>query len=108
MSVVNRETIMDYINKMVGDNASDEVLSQLEDIKDTLDDYDTRMSDEADWKQKYESNDKEWREKYKARFFSKGSDELDNNEPVFNGDGDKPESTLATKYEDLFKESEVK
>lgn len=68
MAIKTREELLQCINERLSDDSSDDALSLLEDVTDTLNDYDSRLSDTTDWKQKYEDNDKEWREKYKARF----------------------------------------
>ena len=61
--------IMEMIKSRVGDDSSDETIRFIEDISDTLNDYEARLGDSTDWKAKYEENDKEWREKYRSRFF---------------------------------------
>ena len=68
MAVRTQEEIMNTLNTILGDNNSDDVVTLLEDMSDTFDDYETRVSDTTDWKTKYEENDKQWREKYRKRF----------------------------------------
>lgn len=63
------------ISQRIGEDNSDEAISLLEDISDTLNDYDARTKDATDWKKRYEDNDKEWRDKYKERFMSGDSNE---------------------------------
>ncbi len=76
------------------DDTSDETLALIEDVSDTLNDYDNKNKDTVDWKTKYEENDKEWRKKYHDRFFSSESDEED--------DKEENDDISATKFEDLF------
>ena len=64
MAVKTSEEIMNYIKEKTKDDTSDETLQFVEDISDTLNDFETRTKDQVDWKQKYEDNDKQWREKY--------------------------------------------
>lgn len=85
------------ISARIGEDNSDEAIGLLEDITDTLTDYETRTADSTNWKQKYEDNDKEWRDKYKERFMS--------------GDSSKDEQIIEEEekpkrytFEDLFKE----
>ena len=85
--------IMDSIKERYKDDTSDEAIQFIEDVSDTINDLDSRASEETNWKQKYEENDKEWREKYKERFFN--STEIDQ---VDDRGDEKP-----MKYEDLFK-----
>ena len=99
--VRTKEEILEAIKGRIGDDSSDETIAFLEDITDTLNDYDNKTKTDTDWKTKYEENDKEWRKRYTDRFFnneedsgSKGSDETDEIE--------EPEEP--TTFEDLFKE----
>ena len=95
--VKSRDEILEIIRARVGDDNSDETLSFIEDIADTMNDYESRLADSPDWKTRYEENDKEWRKKYKDRFF---------NAPVKDEEVIEEEITDETpkKFEDLFKE----
>ena len=75
MAVKSKEEIMAMIKARVGDDTSDDALAIIEDVSDTLDEYETRVADAGDWKARYEQNDAEWRKKYKDRFFNKAEDE---------------------------------
>ncbi len=84
MAIKSKDEILQTIKSIIGENADDTNLALLEDVSDTLDDYENRNNDGTDWKQKYEDNDKEWRQRYKDRFFSREVEEdndLDNDEP---------------------------
>ena len=67
--------LINLVKERIGEDTSDESLSFLEDVSDTLGDYDNRLSDTTDWKTKYEENDSMWRQKYKDRFMSGSSQE---------------------------------
>lgn len=95
MAVRTKDEILELVKARVGDDSSDEVIGFIEDITDTLNDYEKRLSDSTDWKAKYEENDAEWREKYKARFFGKEVDETEI---------DDEEEVKSMKYEDLFED----
>lgn len=69
MAIRSRDEIMAMIRGRIGEDTSDEALSLLEDMQDTITDYETRLSDSTDWKAKYEENDTAWRNKYRERFF---------------------------------------
>lgn len=100
MAVKTREEIIAQISARIGDDTSDEAIALIEDVTDTLSDYETRVNgDGTDWKSEYEKNDKEWREKYISRFKS-GSDNNDND----NNDNEEEEKPLT--YEALFEEKE--
>ena len=97
--VLSKEEILDKIKTRIGDDTSDEALSLIEDINDTYDDLNTRVTEAGDWKSKYEENDKSWREKYKDRFFNK--EIVEGAETPQNESGDEG-THEALKYEDLF------
>lgn len=100
MAVRTREEILNAVKTRMGDNADDESLAFLEDITDTLSDFENKASANSgeDWKTKYEENDKAWRDKYKARFFSTAPEEKDEYK-----DDEKDEETNApTTFEELF------
>lgn len=82
MAIKTREQIIEQIKSSFADNTSDEAIALIEDVTDTLTDFETKSnSGGEDWKAKYEKNDKEWREKYIARFSSNGNkdDEIEDN-----------------------------
>lgn len=71
MAVKTREEILESFRTRLGENPDDESISFLEDVTDTLNDFEARAnSDGTDWKSKYEENDANWRKKYTERFFS--------------------------------------
>lgn len=91
MAVISKEDLLRRISERIGDDNSDEALSLLEDVSDTITDFEER--DSEDWKTKYEENDAKWRKKYRERFE--------------NGEPDIEETSIEVKsYDDLF--SEVK
>lgn len=98
MSVLSKEDLMNSLKSIIGENASDESITLLENVSDTIDDFETRTSGQADWKTKYEENDRAWRTRYTERFFnSDAEDEVD--EFLL-----PPEKPKALRFEDLFKE----
>lgn len=68
MTIKTKEELLELVKNRIGDDTSDEALAFIEDITDTLTDFEGRAS--ADWEEKYNALDSEWRERYKARFFS--------------------------------------
>ena len=102
MEVRTKDELLEIINGRIGDDSSDETISFLEDITDTLSDYEEKAtnSDTEDWKTKYEENDKMWREKYRERFFSK---EVEKEDEDFEED-----EVKSLSYDDLFEEKEEK
>lgn len=99
MAVKTREEILESFRTRLGENPDDESISFLEDVTDTLDDFEKRAKgDGTDWKSKYEENDANWRKKYTERFFS--------DEPELTPKPDpKPElDNTPRTFSDLFKE----
>ena len=98
--VKTREEIMEMLKTRVGEDTSDEAISFMEDVTDTLNDYERKLiGDGTDWKAKYEENDKQWRERYVARFNGSDEDYNEDNRQCLTGAENKN-----FKYEDLFKE----
>lgn len=99
MAVKTREEILESFKTRLGENTDDESISFLEDVTDTLDDFEKRANgDGIDWKSKYEENDANWRKKYTERFFSDEPNPEPNPEPK-----PEPDNTPRT-FSDLFKE----
>lgn len=99
MSVKTKEEILASIRDRFAEDTSDETISFIEDVTDTLSDLESRANgDGIDWKAKATEIDNTWREKYKARFFSASKDDPEDDESEI------PEEVKPMKYEDLFKE----
>ena len=98
MAIKTKDEILASIRERFAEDSSDETISFIEDVSDTLSDYETRANgDGTDWKAEAKRIDNEWREKYKARFFSSPKEEPEIDDSEF--DEPKP-----LKFEDLFKE----
>ena len=96
MAVRKPTELLESIRDRFEDDTSDETLALIEDVTDTINDYETRTADNTDWKTKYEENDKKWREKYRDRFFN------GNNGGVEDEEDDEEDETTPTKFSDLF------
>lgn len=99
MAIKSREDLLKSLNTLIGDNSSDDNLAILEDVTDTLKDYEEKTADQTDWKTKYEQNDADWRKKYKERFLSGETIKDEQEEDV------KKDSKTLT-FDSLFKERE--
>ena len=95
--VKTKDEIISMISARIGEDNSDEAIELLEDVTDTLTDYETRTADNTNWKERYEANDKEWRDKYKERFMS--GDPSKDKEIIEEEKEEKPKSYS---YDDLF------
>lgn len=98
MAVSTKENLVARLTASFGENLSDDNISLLEDLSDTIDSF----SNTEDWKTKYEENDASWRKRYKERFEGKEDDSPENEPEIEHYES-------PTKFEDLFTvESEVK
>ena len=97
MAVRNMQELIESAKVIVGENTSDEVLAFMEDLSDTMTDYDNKTKDNTDWKTKYEQNDATWRKRYSDRFSGKPVDDEEDDSYEL------PEPPKKT-YLDLFEE----
>lgn len=88
MAVVERDALIQRIASVLSDPESDDSLSLIEDVTDTLE-----AGSSDDWKTKYEENDAAWRKRYKERFLKKPD-----KEPEIEDDETEEKKT----YDDLF------
>ena len=99
MPALSKDQLLSKIKERIGEDTSDEALRFIEDVTDTIDDYESKTKDNTDWKKKYEDNDAEWRKKYKERFFNTPAKDEPEKPPE--GSDNKPKTY---EYKDLFKE----
>ena len=104
MAVKKINEILESYKELYSENEGEKDIEFLEDITDTLNDYETRVSDSTNWKEKYETNDAEWKKRYRDRFFGGESDESEDSDDSENQDSE--EQNEPKTYEDLFKEGE--
>ena len=93
MAVRTPEELLAAIKERIGDDTSDEALTLIEDISDTINTK--NRDDKEDWKKKYEENDAAWRQKYRERFF---------NPPTENEKDDEEIEEKSLTNDELFKE----
>lgn len=96
MAIRSGAELSTALKGILGDAPSDAGLALMEDLSDTLSDL-TSNGSAADWKKKYEDNDRSWRKRYADRF-NAPVDEPDDNKDS-NKNNDKPRT-----FESLFKE----
>ena len=104
MAVKTIEEITKALTDKLGEDTSDEAIALLEDVSDTLNDYNQRITDNGDWKKKYETNDADWRKKYRDRFMGKVDDSADDKLVPKTDDEPVPKEKLT--FDSLFKEGE--
>ena len=96
MARLTRDELIEKVRKYVGDRTDDETIEIIEDISDSI-----GSSDDDEWRQKFEENDKMWRDKYISRFVEKKEDEPDT--PTEHEEEEKEYNS----FEDLFEEEEI-
>lgn len=99
--VKTKDEILEAIKSRIGEDNSDETIAFLEDITDTLNDYEDKTKTDTDWKAKYEENDKEWRKRYTDRFFNNDNGDGDNGSDEID---EKEEPKTPTTFDELFSE----
>lgn len=98
MAVVTKERLLEAVKLTLGENTSDEAIKLIEDITDTIANYESLNKE--DWKTKYEENDRTWRERYRNRFYAEDpASESDLGET----DAEEKDTVILT-YDQLFKE----
>lgn len=95
------EEIMEAVKTRLSDDTSDEALSFIEDISDTLKAGNNNEAEEL--KKKLEENDKMWRKKYMDRFFNNDDKGNDNDNSSASDEPDEPdEPETPQTFEELF------
>lgn len=87
----SKEEILDSLRVVLGENTSDEVLTLIEDLTDTL------TLQAIDWEAKYNENDASWRQRYRDRFFGKPVEDPDPEPEVVDPEPAKTFDDLFTK-----------
>lgn len=96
-----KEELINAFNGIIGERTDDDVVSFLENLTDTIDDY--ANSENEDYKSMYEQNDKMWRERYMKRFRD-GAEEEKPIEPITISPPE-PTREESIQIDDLFKEN---
>ena len=99
MAKRSKEELLASVNALLGENITDEALTFIEDLSDSVE----VSNDSDDWKTRYEQLDADWRKRYKDRFIgvSTTPEEVKKEqEENVNKDGEK------RSYEELFEERE--
>lgn len=99
MAILGKDDFMNRLKERIGEDTSDEAISFLEDITDTVNDLESRAGSGDNWKKKYEENDLAWKQKYKERFFNT---EVKDDENEFTEE--KTETVRKYTYDELFSE----
>ena len=92
MAIRTRDEIMAQLQTIVGEDTSDETLSLIQDVSDTLGDNNSAQRI-MQLETQLEEQDKEWRKKYRDAFFTGKPDDSYEEEP---------EQERPKRFEDLF------
>lgn len=92
MAIRTREELMAQLQTMVGEDTSDETLSFIQDVSDTLG-ADNSAQRITELETQLEEQDKEWRKKYRDAFFTGKADDSIENES---------DHSTPKRFEDLF------
>ena len=96
--VKSKEEIIASLKSIIGEDNSDEAITLLEDVTDTLSVDNSAITAELEeMKQKYTDLDNEWRKRYRDRFYG----DVDTSEDDVLRDALKPQ---ALTYDSLFEE----
>lgn len=98
MAIRSISDLTEAFNSMFAeeDLNTDDKIGFIEDLTDTV----NAGSENLNWKEKYENNDKEWREKYRRRFMTGEDDSSTPNIETIEDDETKRAATI--KISDLF------
>lgn len=105
--VKTKDEILSALKEIIGDSTDDKTITFIEDVTDTLTDFEGRISE--DWKTKFDENDKMWRERYRARFFDGGAVEPSPNpdDVIKRHENDAQEESENLSYDELFEKREM-
>lgn len=97
--VKTKEEIIELVKNRIGENATDEDITFLEDVTDTVTELANKAEtgSGAEWERKYRENDAQWRERYIARFNGKEDVSEPETEVIY-------DETKKYTFDDLFKE----
>ena len=99
MAIKNKQEILENLRKILGEKTDDESIGIIEDISDTIDDFEKKTADTTNWEEKYKQNDAEWRKKYTERFFTPPDKEEEENQ-------EQKDNDKALTYDNLFEQKE--
>lgn len=103
MAIKTSTEIMETLRSYLGEDVSDDAIGFIEDMNDTLAEYERQIADVTDWESKYRELDESWRKRYRDRFFEGGEDK-DGSFIEDVNDIEEQEDEAPTTFEELFEE----
>lgn len=98
MAVRTKDELMTALREVIGEDTSDEALTLVEDVSDTLDNVAAGIS-EDEVNRRVAEIEETWRKKYRDRFFASN-----NEDGEIRDEEEEDEREEKTTYESLFKE----
>lgn len=109
MSIKTKDEIMESLRVYLGEDMSDDAIAFLEDVTDTITEYERQIADVTDWQAKYDELDAAWRTRYTERFFEGGEDSGNEGSFIEDVNNIEDEYEAPETFEELFEiEDEVK
>ena len=94
MAIRTRDEIMSQLQNIIGEDTSDETLTFIQDVSDTLGDNSSAQRI-SDLEKQLQDQDQDWRKRYRDAFFTGKPDEAIKDE--------EEDNPPPRKFEDLFK-----
>ena len=96
---LSKEELLIKVKNYIGDDTSEEAVSLLEDVDDSMSD-----SNDGEWEKKYHELDESWKQKYIERFGS--GDPEQNKEDESKEDESKEDDSEEKTFDELFEKGD--
>lgn len=107
MAIRGADEILELVRSRIGEDISDESITFIEDITDTINDYEARTKEDREWETRYNENDATWRKRYMERFnASSDASVKDGKEAVKEQEENVTDDGKKRSYKELFEERE--
>lgn len=113
MAVKSKDELLSSLKTIVGDTPSDEALTLLEDMSDTLDNSTGGSSDEdkkkiEELEKQVKETDEMWRKRYADRFLNPSDDNGNGSDDDNSDDGQGDDNESPKTFEELFSAGDTK
>lgn len=113
MAVKSKDELLGSLKTIIGDTPSDEALTLLEDMSDTLDNSTGGSSDEdkkkiEELEKQVKDTDEMWRKRYADRFLNPSDDNGNGSDDDNSDDGQDDDNESPKTFEELFSAGDTK
>lgn len=113
MAVKSKDELLSSLKTIIGDTPSDEALTLLEDMSDTLDNSTGGSSDEdkkkiEELEKQVKDTDEMWRKRYADRFLNPSDDNGNGSDDDNSDDGQDDDNESPKTFEELFSAGDTK